>query len=190
MTSEKMYEVLGEIDEKYIKEAKETRKKKKMINYKVWGAIAACACLAIGGAAAFSNTSFHKKTELETIQIANPLQEVSSLEEMEKYVGFQVPALDKEVDAYIVIEDEDSKIARIEYADHSTFNMERGTGDISGIWGGTFQEEQEINQVKVSFYEYKGEEYTEKYALWEKDGFTYSYAGEKISAEEIEALIQ
>ncbi len=43
MTNEKLYEVLGDINEKYVKEAKEYRKAKKLVWFK-WGAIAACLC--------------------------------------------------------------------------------------------------------------------------------------------------
>lgn len=190
MTSEKMYEVIGEINEEYVKGAKETMAKKKVVNYKVLGTIAACLCLAVGGVTVLNNTILNNKPGSEITQIPNPLLEVQSLEEMEKYLDFKVPILDKEVEAYIVINDENSKIARIEYADGSTFNMAHGTGDISGIYGGTFDKEQEISNVKVSFYEYEGVENTIKYALWEKEGFTYSYAATKISVEELQSLIQ
>ena len=48
MKNEELYEVIGEIDEKYIKDAHSTVKMK---SYLVWikrGAVAACLCLAIG----------------------------------------------------------------------------------------------------------------------------------------------
>lgn len=188
MTREQMYEALGEIDERYVRGAKV--KKKKALNYKVWGMAAACLCLTVGGAALVGNTIFKDKPDSENVQIPNPLQEVQSLEEMENYLDFKVPILDKEVEAYIVIDGENSKIARIEYTDGSTFNMAHGTGDISGIYGGTLQKEQEIDDIKVSFYEYEGIENTIDYALWEKEGFTYSYAGMEVSVEEIQALMK
>lgn len=46
MTNEKLYEVLGGIDEKHVKEAREYRKAKKPIWIK-WGAMAACLCLVV-----------------------------------------------------------------------------------------------------------------------------------------------
>lgn len=190
MTSEKIYEVIGEIDERYVKEAKEERKRKRVITKKVWATIAACVCLAVGGGIVLNNKGFYGRQDSEIVQIPNPLHEVSSLEEMEKYLGFTVPTLDKEAESYIVIDDGDFSSARIEYTDGSTFNMAKGTGDISGIYGGTFEKEQEFDNVKVSFYEYRGEENTIKYALWENDGFTCSYAGTEISTEEIQLLIQ
>lgn len=47
MKNEKLYEVLGDINEKYVKEAREYRNTKKSIWIK-WGAMAACLCLMIG----------------------------------------------------------------------------------------------------------------------------------------------
>lgn len=48
MRKEEFFEVLGELDDKLVKEAKAPMKKK--MNWKVWGAMAACLCFAwIGG---------------------------------------------------------------------------------------------------------------------------------------------
>ena len=47
MTNEKLYEVLGDINEKHVKEAREYRKTKKPVWLK-WGAMAACLCLVVG----------------------------------------------------------------------------------------------------------------------------------------------
>ena len=49
MTNEKLYEVLGDINEKYVKEAREYHKAKKPVWIK-WGAMAACLCLVVVGA--------------------------------------------------------------------------------------------------------------------------------------------
>ena len=47
MTNEKLYEVLGDINEKRVKEARDYRKAKKPVWLK-WGAMAACLCLVVG----------------------------------------------------------------------------------------------------------------------------------------------
>lgn len=47
MTNEKLYEVLGDINEKHVKEAREHHKAKKPVWLK-WGAMAACLCLVVG----------------------------------------------------------------------------------------------------------------------------------------------
>ena len=49
MTTEELYEILGDIDERCVKEAREYRIHKKRIRRK-WGAIAACLCLLVVGA--------------------------------------------------------------------------------------------------------------------------------------------
>ena len=46
MTNEKLYEVLGDINEKYVSEARAYHKAKKPVWLK-WGAVAACLCLMI-----------------------------------------------------------------------------------------------------------------------------------------------
>ena len=48
MTTEELYEILGDIDERCVKEAREYRIHKKRIRHK-WGAIAACLCLVAVG---------------------------------------------------------------------------------------------------------------------------------------------
>ena len=50
MTNEKLYEVLGDINEKHINEARAYHKAKKPVWIK-WGAMAACLCLVIAGIA-------------------------------------------------------------------------------------------------------------------------------------------
>lgn len=54
MTNEKLYEVLGDINEKHVKEAREYRKTRKPAWVK-WGAMAACLCLVATGLLSISN---------------------------------------------------------------------------------------------------------------------------------------
>ncbi len=64
MTNEKLYEVLGNINEKYVKEAKEYRKTKKPIWFK-WGAMAACLCFAVFGIFAIQHLGATPSTAIE-----------------------------------------------------------------------------------------------------------------------------
>ena len=59
MTNEKLYEVLGDINEKQVKEAREYRKAKKPVWLK-WGVMAACLCLVVVGA--FMATNINRET--------------------------------------------------------------------------------------------------------------------------------
>lgn len=51
MTNEKLYEVLGDINEKHVYEARAYHKAKKSIWAK-WGVMAACLCLIVAGTVA------------------------------------------------------------------------------------------------------------------------------------------
>ncbi len=192
MTNEDLYKAIGDIDDSYIMGAKKVMKVKSKRNYKTWGTIAACFCLVAFGAAAFGyNSSLPTKPQPEIVQVANPLIEVNSVDEMEKYLDFEVPVLDKEVETYIVIVDENNypKTARIEYKDGSTFNMEYGSSDISGIFGGTLEKTEKINKADVKFYTYTDDSSNEvEYAIWEKDGFSYSLSNSANLQAEIENL--
>ena len=137
------------------------------------------------------NANLPTKPQPELVQVANPIMVVNSVDEMEKYLDFKVPALDKEVEAYIVIVDENNypKTARIEYKDGSTFNMEYGSNDVSGIFGGTLEKTEKINKADVKFYTYIDDSSNEvEYAIWEKDGFSYSLSNSASLQSEIESL--
>lgn len=192
MTNEDLYKAIGDIDDSYIMGAKKTMKVKSKRSYKIWGTIAACFCLVAFGAAMINyNANLLTKPQPKLVQVANPIMVVNSVDEMEKYLDFKVPALDKEVEAYIVIVDENNypKTARIEYKDGSTFNMEYGSNDVSGIFGGTLEKTEIVNKADVKFYNYTDDSSNEvEYAIWEKDGFSYSLSNSASLQSEIESL--
>lgn len=186
MKKEEFAELLSDINEKHITNAREDYKGKKSVWLK-WGAAAACLCLVIGGGLMLnrSNNNSSNVPHPEQVQVVNPLMKVSSLEEMEKYLDFSVPVLEKEVDTYLVIVlDGYPECARILYADGSVFSMKYGTGDISGIYGGTLEREEKINGANVSFLSYSDT----NYATWEKDGFTFSLSGSNDLEGDVKAL--
>ena len=122
----------------------------------------------------------------EFVQVFNPMMEVSSVKEMEEYLDFSIPVLDKEVDRYIVLViDGYPTMGRIYYTDGGVFSIQYGTGDISGIYGGSLEKTEPVNGVKVSYYTYEAT----RYALWETNGFTYSLTGGIALEEEVAALI-
>lgn len=192
MTNEDLYKAIGDIDDSYIMGAKKTMKVKSKRSYKIWGTIAACFCLVAFGAALINyNANLPTKPQPELVQVANPIMVVNSVDEMEKYLDFKVPVLDKEVEAYIVIVDENNypKTARIEYKDGSTFNMEYGSNDVSGIFGGKIEKAEKINKADVKFYTYTDDSSNKvEYAIWEKDGFSYSLSNSVSLQSEIESL--
>ena len=122
----------------------------------------------------------------ESVQVVNPLMEVDSVAEMEKYLDFLIPVLEKEAETYFVLVfDGYPQIGRIRYTDGTVFNVKYGNGDISGIYGGVSEKEEQIEGVTVSFLNYGDI----RYAIWEKEGFTYSLTGgEKLEEESRELL--
>ena len=120
------------------------------------------------------------------VQVVNPLVTVESVEEMEEKLGYSVPVLDKDVESYIVLViDGVCESGRIRYADGSDFNIKKGSGDISGIYGGVLDAEENIRGVTVSFCVYEAL----RYAIWEKDGFTYSLTGGTALPTDVAALL-
>lgn len=200
MKKEELFEVFGDIPESYIMEARQTMtskimKPKKASPLKILGAVAACFCVVLAGTLTYQHlqapTHFVTPPHPEQVQVPNPLVEVSSLEEMQQMLQFQVPELEKEVAAYIVIVDDSyPSVARIEYADGSTFNMKYGSGDISGIYGGKESSQEKYHGVTIHYYQYQDDKgNTIPYALWETGGFTYSLSGSAQLQTEVQRLI-
>jgi len=112
---------------------------------------------------------------------------------MKKYLGFDVPVLNKEVENYLVIGDDNyATHARIIYKDGTEFNMEKGLSDVSGIYGATLVKEEKIDNVNVKFYKYEFENTKNNYIIWEINGFSYSYSNDnnEITENEVTELIK
>ncbi len=177
-----------EIIEKAISSSNSKEKKAMKQNTKsnnkiirILAGLAACVCIVFTAVMTFTNLSGNKANEL--VQIANPITEVNSVDEMKQYLGFDVPVIkDKKVEAYIVIGDDNyATHARIVYADSSNFEMEKGNGvDVSGISGGTLDENKTINSVKVEFYHMDDT----VYANWSDGTYSYSYSASSSEAVE------
>ena len=145
--------------------------------------LALCLCLALPAGCANKQAD---TPDTGFVQMGNPLVEVASLQEMEEKLGYSVPVLDKAVDTYIVlVTGGTAQQGRIRYADGASFDMKQGTGDISGIYGGVVENAETISGVTVSFLTYEDL----RYAIWEKDGFTFSLTGGEALAQEVAALI-
>lgn len=192
MRKETFYSTLNNIDDRYITEAK--KKSRRVIPLGVIKAgftMAACLCVVLASIFAFTYQRSNQPHP-EQLQTPNPLMEVTSVSEMERYLDFRVPVLDKDVEAYIVIVDDSyPTLGRIMYADGSIFNMEYGTGDISGIYGGELVKTETFGKVEVSFFTYTDVEDVEiSYATWEHGGFTYSLSEKNVSFEQLSRDVQ
>lgn len=186
MKKEEFCEVLGDVNENYVKEARAVRKARKP-GWMQWGAMAACLCLLVAGGVLFTRNRGNVALDPNPVQIPNPILTVASVEEMEEYLDFEVPVLDKEAASYAVfIEDGYPTMGQIEYADGSEFRIQYGSGDISGIHGGTLEKSEKIDGVEVEQYRYENT----TYAIWEQNGFTFSYVYTDSEAIDVASIIQ
>ena len=146
----------------------------------------ACICMIAGCGSATKQDNVESPNP-EFVKVVNPLVSVASVEEMEQYLDFAVPTLEKEVESYIVLViDGYPEIGRIRYADGGVFNKKFGSGDISGIYGGVLEKTEKVDGVTVSYYTYE----STRYAIWEKGGFAYSLTGDDRLEEEVNLLMK
>lgn len=149
-----------------------------------------CICMMLAAIAMFIGGSKKTTTEkAKRLEIPNPLTEVKTISEMNQYLGYTIPVMDKKVEKYIVIgEGKYATHARIIYEDQSEFDMEKGKNDVSGIYGASIIEEKEINKIKVTFHK-KDET---RYITYSTDMYSYSYSKEKedITEQEVHELLK
>ncbi len=86
----------------------------------------------------------------QQVQIPNPILTVASAAEMEAYLDFKVPVLEKEVEAYSCSSQMGPHHGTGDYVDCPQFRIQYGSGDISGIYGGTLEESRERLRASAS----------------------------------------
>ena len=187
MNAKKLSEAVSALDGRYVEEAARYRRKHGQSFWVRWGAAAACLCLLAAGGALLIQGRGRAAPDPQQVQIPNPILTVASAAEMEAYLDFKVPVLEKEVEAYSVfISDGYPTMGQVDYADGSQFRIQYGSGDISGIYGGTLEESREIAGVSVAYYQYD----SMSYAIWEANGFACSYLYTNGGDAEVDLLIQ
>ena len=187
MNAKKFSDAMGELDSKYLEEALHFKKRAKKPAWLKWGAMAACFCLVAVAGVIFAQNRGAAAPDPDSVQIPNPILTVASAEEMEDYLDFAVPVLDKEVESYSVfVEDGYPTMGQIDYADGSEFRMQYGSGDISGIHGGVPEKSLDIEGVTVECYRYEDI----AYAIWEQNGFAFSYVYTNDGSADVKSIIQ
>lgn len=174
MSIPKIAEAMEYIDDDLVSGAAEYRRTAKKNAWIGYGAAAACLCLVLAGAfgSGFLGREQTAVPHPAAVQVVNPIITVGSVEEMERYLDFQIPVLDKEAEAYtVLVMDGYPTMGQIHYTDGSCFRIQYGSGDISGIYGGSFVETKNIDGVKAEFYRYADT----AYAIWERNGFACCY---------------
>ena len=188
MNAMRFMEAMNKVNSRYIMEALQIRKTRtKMRGWVRWGCAAACLCLIL--AAGFLGAVRDQEVGLNPsyVEISSPILSMQTLEEMEEYMGFSVPVLDKAVDGYCVyVMAGEPAMGQVNYADGSEFRIQCGQGDISGIQGGAVEQTTVLAGVQVRLC--RLEDMT--YALWEAEGFTFSYVYTDNGIAEVETLIQ
>lgn len=183
MNEKKLLEAVGEVNDSYVEEAAGYQKSRKAPLWLRWGAVAACLCVAAVSGAVLLHGDEGLTPDPAPVEVTNPIITVETVEEMEEYLDFPVPVLDKETAAFSVLVVQGYPVlGQVEYADGSLFRVQYGSEDVSGIYGGETVETREMSGVQVECRTFEGS----LYAVWTDEGFSFSYTGD---VSEVETLI-
>ena len=174
---------MGEVNDSYVEEAAGYRKSRKAPLWLRWGAVAACLCVAAVSGAVLLRGNEGLTPDPAPVEVTNPIITVDTVEEMEEYLDFPVPVLDKETAALSVLVVQGYPVmGQVEYADGSLYRVQYGSEDVSGIYGGETVETRDVDGVQVECCTFEGS----SYAVWTDEGFSFSYTGD---VNEVETLI-
>ncbi len=191
MNSKQISDAIGAMDDKYISETLNYKKKREKPFRIKFGSFAACFCAVLALGILTLNNSTDKAPNPKTVQATNPIIEVNSAEEMKEYLDFSVPVLEKQVETYaVIVTDDYPATGQVDYSDGSEYRIQYGSGDISGIYGGVLTATKKVGDVEVSYYTFDGTESEVTYSIWEEDGYTFSYIYTADGESEITTLIE
>ncbi len=191
MNLKQFSDAMSAVDDKYVSETINYKKMRKKPVWIKWGSLAACFCAVLALGMFTLNSRTNKRPNPKMVQVANPIIEVNSAEEMKDYLDFSVPILDKKVETYsVIVTDDYPTTGQVDYTDGSEYRIQYGSGDISGIYGGVLTDNEKVGDVNVSYYTYDGIESEFTYAIWEEDGYTFSYIYTGDGESEIQTLIE
>ena len=183
MNGKKLLEAVGEVNDSYVEEAAGYQKSRKAPLWLRWGAVAACLCVAAVSGAVLLRGNEGLTPDPAPVEVTNPIITVDTVEEMEEYLDFPVPVLDKETAALSVLVVQGYPVmGQVEYADGSLYRVQYGSEDVSGIYGGETVETRDMAGVQVECRTFEGS----SYAVWTDEGFSFSYTGD---VSEVETLI-
>ncbi len=189
-------EATDKIDDAYIERAIEIdsaeklrqamfteRMKKTRLMTRRLATAAACLCIVTAGMLMLRRTSVDNPAEVSepgNVMMGNPITDVESYDELERYMGYKVPRLEfKTTETLSVISYEgEPKKAKMVFTDGSQLLMMKGTGDISGIFGATLETTVTVGVVPVYIgvvpvYMYRFD--SVHYAVWSYKGYSYCY---------------
>ena len=194
----KRLSALNDIDDRYVEEDLEfyDKKDKKIINISYflrYATIAACLLLVVGISFKFRPD---KSNDSGTVAVTSPYVEVSTLDEAEKIVGFDIKVPDSEGEytkRLITVIDE--SMIEVDYLSSDGqktgfyIRKSRGTGDISGdsnVYSLNITESIAGKDVNL-----RGNKENWSVATWNENGFSYALvAGDYVfSNEKLESII-
>jgi len=197
---EKLLYVMTDVKDKYVVEAMDIEGKEKDLNRK-WKArhivysfvvAAACLCVVLG---VREGTRVKKQGDGENVMVANPFQDVQTIEQAEKIVGFNI-AVPEKILSYTIsnISVISETLIDVSYQNENSekiyeIRKGRGENDISGDYTEYKEKvEREILGKKVKL---SGENGKYNLVTWTDRGYTYSISTpiQAMTMQEIEKLI-
>lgn len=165
-------------DAKKLKELKRLEKKKKSIFFVKFASVLASsfAILCVGIVMINNNRIDNNINDKNSgVQIANPISEVDSIDELEEYIGKSLEKYQiKEIETMTKFNDEE--MVQILYKDGTSIRISKDKNtDNSGIYNSNLESKQIINNIEVEIYSIIDIENKSLYAVWQDEGYSYTY---------------
>lgn len=190
MKNIKLLEILGMIDDEIVQKSIETndakklkelklleRKKKNSILVKYMSVFASSLAVLVIGIIMINHNEIDKNMidGNSGVQISNPISEVSSVQELESYIGISLKRYQiKEIETMTKFNNE--KIVQIYYEDETSLRISEGKNvDNSGITGSEIESNEIINGIEVKISKLEDNASKSIFATWNDEKHSYTY---------------
>lgn len=187
--------VTPEMRERILNNIQVKNKKSKKIVILKYLSMVACLTLVVSvGAYIYNKNNLTEKNPTDNTQIANGIEEVSTLEELSEKVGFEVTELpnipfDVVQVTYLSYWNSMSDIRYLGDNQEFTFRKAQGNQDISGDYN--YYENIIEENINDTTFTLKGNNDTFNCIIWYKDDFSYSlYIENGLSLEDIKNILE
>lgn len=187
--------VTPEMRERILNNIQIKNKKSKKIVILKYLSMVACLTLVVSvGAYIYNKNNLTEKNPTDNTQIANGIEEVSTLEELSEKVGFEVTELpnipfDVVQVTYLSYWNSMSDIRYLGDNQEFTFRKAQGNQDISGDYN--YYENIIEENINDTTFTLKGNNDTFNCIIWYKDDFSYSlYIENGLSLEDIKNILE
>lgn len=190
MKNIKLLEILGMVDDEILQKAIETndakkleelklleRKRKSTTFIKYMSVFASSLAVLVIGIIMINNNEIDKNIidANNGVQIANPISEVKSIQELENYIGISLEKYKiKEVETVTKFNNE--KMVQIHYKDDTSIRISEETNvDNSGISGAKVEKMEIINNIEVKTNRLEDNISKCVFATWNDGKYSYTY---------------